>query len=154
MGARALLCALLCALPAALPGGCPELGSCEKCLQGSGSGCVWSRCGAPERPGPGRCVRGEEAARGPCALYNSSALCPALRSPTEEPPRPRSQEPVTHPARSSTSGAPLTGSPEARPPAFDTASFVGGVVLVLSAQAVLFFLFKFIKSKDSTYQTL
>ncbi|NXA50153.1 C16L2 protein, partial [Nothocercus julius] len=139
-------------------GGCRELGSCEKCLQGpasrNGSGCVWTGCGAPERPGPGRCVPSEEAARGTCALYNSSALCPALQSPTEEPPRPPSKEPVTHSARTTTTSAPLTGSPELRPPGFDTASFVGGIVLVLSVQAVVFFIIKFIKSKDSTYQTL
>lgn len=54
----------------------------------------------------------------------------------------------------STTSAPLTGSPELHPPGFDTASFIGGMVLVLCLQAVAFFLFKFIKSKDSTYQTL
>lgn len=58
------------------------------------------------------------------------------------------------PIGSSTTRAPLTGSPEFQPPGFDTASFVGGMVLVLSVQAVLFFILKFIKSKDSSYQTL
>lgn len=58
------------------------------------------------------------------------------------------------PIGSSTTHAPLTGSPEFQPPGFDTASFVGGMVLVLSVQAVLFFILKFIKSKDSAYQTL
>ncbi|XP_010130008.1 PREDICTED: CD164 sialomucin-like 2 protein, partial [Buceros rhinoceros silvestris] len=53
-----------------------------------------------------------------------------------------------------TTSAPLTGSPEFHPPGFDTASFIGGIVLVLSIQAVVFFIIKFIKSKDSTYQTL
>lgn len=53
-----------------------------------------------------------------------------------------------------TTSAPLTGSPEFHPPGFDTASFIGGIVLVLSVQAVVFFIIKFIKSKDSTYQTL
>uniref|UniRef100_A0A8C6Z383 C16L2 protein n=1 Tax=Nothoprocta perdicaria TaxID=30464 RepID=A0A8C6Z383_NOTPE len=125
------------------PGGCRELGSCEKCLQGTashnGSGCVWMGCGAPERPG--RCVPSEEAARGACALYNSSARCPGERLPSLPP-------------GTTTRSAPLTGSPELPPPGFDTASFVGGIVLVLSVQAVVFFIIKFIKSKDSTYQTL
>uniref|UniRef100_A0A803XLD0 CD164 molecule like 2 n=1 Tax=Meleagris gallopavo TaxID=9103 RepID=A0A803XLD0_MELGA len=58
------------------------------------------------------------------------------------------------PIGSSTTRAPLTDSPEFQPPGFDTASFVGGIVLVLSVQAVLFFILKFIKSKDSSYQTL
>lgn len=53
-----------------------------------------------------------------------------------------------------TTSAPLTSSPEFHPPGFDTASFIGGIVLVLSIQAVVFFIIKFIKSKDSTYQTL
>lgn len=58
------------------------------------------------------------------------------------------------PPGTSTTSAPLTGSPEFHPPGFDTASFIGGIVLVLSVQAVVFFIIKFIKSKDSTYQTL
>ncbi|XP_067167562.1 CD164 sialomucin-like 2 protein [Apteryx mantelli] len=167
-GARALLCALLCALPGALPGAqgpaatragtCRELGSCEKCLQGAasrnGTGCVWTGCGTPERPEPGSCVPREEAVQETCALYNTTALCRALKSPTGEPPRSPSKEPATRSPRTTTTSAPLTGSPEFHPPGFDTASFIGGIVLVLSVQAVVFFIIKFIKSKDSTYQTL
>ncbi|XP_015274089.1 PREDICTED: CD164 sialomucin-like 2 protein [Gekko japonicus] len=48
----------------------------------------------------------------------------------------------------------LTGSPEFHPAGFDSASFIGGIVLVLSIQAVIFFVIKFLRSKDSTYQTL
>lgn len=44
--------------------------------------------------------------------------------------------------------------PEAHSPGFDGASFIGGVVLVLSLQAVAFFVLRFLKAKDSTYQTL
>lgn len=62
--------------------------------------------------------------------------------------------PFPFPPGTTTTSAPLTGSPEFHPPGFDTASFIGGVVLVLCVQAVAFFLIKFIKSKDSTYQTL
>lgn len=53
-----------------------------------------------------------------------------------------------------TAGPPLTATPEFRPPGFNSASFVGGIVLVLSIQAVFYFIVKFLKSKDSTYQTL
>ncbi|NXH53342.1 C16L2 protein, partial [Rhabdornis inornatus] len=108
----------------------------------------------PSPAGPGSCVRTGSAVRESCALYNSSALCRALKSHTEEPPGSHSKEPVTHPTRTTTTSAPLTGSPEFHPPGFDTASFVGGIVLVLCVQAVAFFIIKFIKSKDSTYQTL
>ncbi|XP_065506669.1 CD164 sialomucin-like 2 protein isoform X1 [Caloenas nicobarica] len=161
----ALLCALLCAqgpepTRAALAGECSELRSCETCTAGTAShnvtGCVWVGCGTPEEPEPGSCVQRGAAARETCALYNTSTLCQAaLRSPTEEPPsRSHSKEPVTHFPRTTTTSAPLTGSPEFHPPGFDTASFIGGIVLVLSVQAVVFFIIKFIKSKDSTYQTL
>lgn len=44
--------------------------------------------------------------------------------------------------------------PEVHSPGFDGASFIGGVVLVLSLQAVAFFVLRFLKAKDSTYQTL
>ncbi|NXT23032.1 C16L2 protein, partial [Syrrhaptes paradoxus] len=145
-------------VPPPLAGGCGELRSCESCTAGTpphnASACVWVGCGTPPEPELGSCVRRGDAARESCAIYNTSTLCPALKPPTEETPWSHSREPVTHSSRTSTSSAPLTGSPEFRPPGFDTASFVGGVVLVLSVQAVVFFVVKFIKSKDSTYQTL
>ncbi|XP_054027036.1 CD164 sialomucin-like 2 protein isoform X2 [Dryobates pubescens] len=157
----ALLCALLCAQgPAPTRAECGELRSCGACTASTashnGTGCVWVGCRTPEEePESGGCVQSGVAARGSCVLYNSSSLCPAaLRSPTEEPPQSHSKEPATHSPRTSTTSAPLTGSPEFRPPGFDTASFIGGIVLVLSIQAVVFFIIKFIKSKDSTYQTL
>ncbi|OPJ69840.1 CD164 sialomucin-like 2 protein isoform B [Patagioenas fasciata monilis] len=140
-------------------GECGELRSCETCTAGTAphnvSGCVWVGCGTPEEPELGSCVQSGAAAQETCALYNTSTLCQALRSPSEEPPsRSHSKEPVTHSPRTTTTSAPLTGSPEFHPPGFDTASFIGGIVLVLSVQAVVFFIIKFIKSKDSTYQTL
>ncbi|KAM6399767.1 CD164 sialomucin-like 2 protein isoform 2-T2 [Rhynochetos jubatus] len=157
----ALLCALLCAQGPAptRAGGCGELRSCETCTAGANTHnatrCVWVGCGTPQEPGTGSCMQRGVAAREACALYNTSTLCQAaLKSPTQEPPRSHSREPVTHSPRTSTTSAPLTGSPEFHPPGFDTASFIGGIVLVLSVQAVVFFVIKFIKSKDSTYQTL
>ncbi|NXL68531.1 C16L2 protein, partial [Chordeiles acutipennis] len=143
----------------ALAGECSELRSCETCTASTTShnvtGCVWVGCGTPEEPEMGSCVQRGAAARETCALYNTSTLCRALESPTKEPPRSHSKEPTTHPPRTTTTtSAPLTGSPEFHPPGFDTASFIGGIVLVLSIQAVVFFIIKFIKSKDSTYQTL
>ncbi|NXG44295.1 C16L2 protein, partial [Psilopogon haemacephalus] len=157
----ALLCALLCAqgpAPTRAAGECGELRSCETCTARTtphnSTSCVWVGCKTPEEEaGPGSCVRRGAAVQESCKLYNSSALCPVLRSPTEEPPQSHSKEPATHSPRDSTSSAPLTGSPEPHP-GFDTASFIGGVLLVLSIQAVVFFIIKFIKSKDSTYQTL
>ncbi|NXE29086.1 C16L2 protein, partial [Ardeotis kori] len=144
--------------PPASAGECGELRSCQTCTAGTashnGSGCVWVGCGTPEEPETGSCVRRGVAARESCTLYNTSTLCRALTSPTEEPLQSHSEEPVTPSPKTTTTSAPLTGSPEFHPPGFDTASFIGGVVLVLSVQAVVFFVIKFIKSKDSTYQTL
>ncbi|NXI43155.1 C16L2 protein, partial [Galbula dea] len=156
-----LLCALLCAQgPASTRAGeCSELRSCETCTASTsshnGTGCVWVGCGTPEEePETGSCMHRGVAPRETCALYNTSTLCRALKSPTEEPPWSHSKEPVTHSPKTTTTSAPLTGSPEFHPPGFDTSSFIGGIVLVLSIQAVVFFVIKFIKSKDSAYQTL
>ncbi|NXK75241.1 C16L2 protein, partial [Amazona guildingii] len=140
-------------------GGCHELELCETCVGSptshNSTACVWVRCGTPEEPEKGNCVRRGAASRETCVLYNTSTQCRALKAPTEEPPRSHSKEPTTtHAPRTTSTSAPLTGSPEFHPPGFDTASFVGGIVLVLSIQAVVFFIIKFIKSKDSTYQTL
>ncbi|XP_061756485.1 sialomucin core protein 24 isoform X1 [Nerophis ophidion] len=54
-----------------------------------------------------------------------------------------------------TSAAPVTSSPAPhKNSTFDAASFIGGIVLVLGLQAVIFFLYKFCKSKDRNYHTL
>ncbi|MGH0174530.1 UNVERIFIED_CONTAM: hypothetical protein FKN15_068073 [Acipenser sinensis] len=37
---------------------------------------------------------------------------------------------------------------------FDLSSFIGGIILVLGIQSALFFIIKFFKTKDSTYQTM
>lgn len=44
--------------------------------------------------------------------------------------------------------------PEAHSPGFDGASFIGGVMLVLSLQATAFFVLHFLKARDNSYQTL
>ncbi|NXI52213.1 MUC24 protein, partial [Chloroceryle aenea] len=48
----------------------------------------------------------------------------------------------------------VTPAPPSRKSTFDAASFIGGIVLVLGLQAVVFFLYKFCKSKDRNYHTL
>ncbi|XP_042296434.1 CD164 sialomucin-like 2 protein isoform X1 [Sceloporus undulatus] len=119
------------------PGECKELESCDKCLEGVASqnitNCMWMFCQeSQEKPGTGRCVEKGEEAKEKCSFFNITTMC-----------------------EGTTAGSPpLTGSPEFRPPGFDSASFIGGIVLVLSIQAVLFFVMKFLRSKDSTYQTL
>nr|XP_046228503.1 sialomucin core protein 24 isoform X1 [Scatophagus argus] len=48
----------------------------------------------------------------------------------------------------------ISPSPAPHKNTFDAASFIGGIVLVLGLQAVIFFLYKFCKSKDRNYHTL
>ncbi|XP_076612220.1 sialomucin core protein 24 isoform X1 [Chaetodon auriga] len=54
----------------------------------------------------------------------------------------------------STGTTSVAPSPEPHKNTFDAASFIGGIVLVLGLQAVIFFLYKFCKSKDRNYHTL
>ncbi|XP_019403505.1 PREDICTED: CD164 sialomucin-like 2 protein isoform X1 [Crocodylus porosus] len=138
-------------------GECSELETCEKCLEGAPSrnitDCAWLHCGEAEGPGTGSCVKKGEPAKDKCSIYNVTAMCQAPKSPTEKPRPVSTKEPAIH-TPGTTTAPPLTGTPAFHPPGFDTASFIGGIVLVLSVQAVIFFVIKFLKSKDSTYQTL
>ncbi|XP_043075014.1 sialomucin core protein 24 [Puntigrus tetrazona] len=54
----------------------------------------------------------------------------------------------------SVSPAPTPTPSPSKSSTFDAASFIGGIVLVLGLQAVIFFLYKFCKSKDRNYHTL
>ncbi|XP_032969213.1 CD164 sialomucin-like 2 protein isoform X2 [Rhinolophus ferrumequinum] len=124
----------------AVQGACKQLKLCEHCVEGDRahnlSGCVWEQC-RPEEPG--HCVAQAEVVKEGCSVYNNSESCPAHHHPTYEP-------------KTITTGIPSV--PEAHNPGFDGASFIGGIVLVLSLQAVGFFILRFLKAKDSTYQTL
>uniref|UniRef100_A0A3Q1M0X2 CD164 molecule like 2 n=4 Tax=Bovinae TaxID=27592 RepID=A0A3Q1M0X2_BOVIN len=120
---------------------CKQLKPCEHCVEGNRahnlSSCVWEQC-RPEEPG--HCVAQSEVVKEGCSIYNRSESCPAVHHhPTHEP-------------KTVTTESPLV--PEAHSPGFDGASFIGGVVMVLSLQAVAFFVLRFLKAKDSTYQTL
>ncbi|XP_051955158.1 sialomucin core protein 24 [Xyrauchen texanus] len=60
------------------------------------------------------------------------------------------------PAQNSTTTNSTTVAPTSSPKTstFDAASFIGGIVLILGFQAVIFFLYKFCKSKERNYHTL
>ncbi|XP_034269489.1 CD164 sialomucin-like 2 protein isoform X2 [Pantherophis guttatus] len=164
----ALLCALLCA-PALLPsqaGDCKDLESCKQCTEGSPSqnitNCIWKHCQEPhEKPGTGSCVKNGEALKEKCSFFNTTVSCEERKLTTTEHPHPTTKEPLQQsskepkvPTLGSTTGPPETLPPEFYPPGFNSASFIGGIVLVLSIQAVAFFVLKFLRSKDNTYQTL
>uniref|UniRef100_A0A9L0SLA1 CD164 molecule n=1 Tax=Equus caballus TaxID=9796 RepID=A0A9L0SLA1_HORSE len=68
---------------------------------------------------------------------------------------PSSSTASTTATTSGTTNTTLTPTPQpARKSTFDAASFIGGIVLVLGVQAVIFFLYKFCKSKERNYHTL
>ncbi|CAG03608.1 unnamed protein product, partial [Tetraodon nigroviridis] len=60
--------------------------------------------------------------------------------------------PTSAAANASTTAVAPTSQPHKN--TFDAASFIGGIVLVLGLQAVIFFVYKFCKSKDRNYHTL
>ncbi|XP_013921093.1 PREDICTED: CD164 sialomucin-like 2 protein [Thamnophis sirtalis] len=165
----ALLCALLW-VPGLLPsqaGECKDLESCKQCIEGSPSqnitNCIWKHCHeSHEKPGTGSCVKNGEALKEKCSFFNTTVSCEERKlttttehphPTTKAPPKPSSKEPKI-PTLGSTTGSPETLPPEFYPAGFDSASFIGGIVLVLSIQAVAFFVVKFLRSKDNTYQTL
>lgn len=45
-------------------------------------------------------------------------------------------------------------TPEFSQASFDLSSFIGGIILVLVLQAGAFFAMRFLKTKDSTYETM
>ncbi|XP_040284789.1 sialomucin core protein 24 isoform X1 [Bufo bufo] len=57
-------------------------------------------------------------------------------------------------ATTSLKPSPVTTPSPIKKNTFDAASFIGGIVLVLGVQAVVFFLYKFCKAKDRNYHTL
>uniref|UniRef100_A0A8C8R6I7 CD164 molecule like 2 n=1 Tax=Pelusios castaneus TaxID=367368 RepID=A0A8C8R6I7_9SAUR len=124
-----------------VPKTCKQLESCERCLEGDPSqnitGCIWMHCGATEEG----CIGKGEPIKKTCSISNDTAAYPS--NTTASPHLP-----------GTTTSPPQTATPGFRPPGFDSASFIGGIVLVLSVQAVFYFIVKFLKSKDSTYQTL
>ncbi|XP_069479002.1 CD164 sialomucin-like 2 protein isoform X3 [Ambystoma mexicanum] len=128
---------------------CKQFESCERCLMAEPArnitDCRWVHCEKENST----CVPGSETetAREGCFIDSDTEMCKESHSHTDiKETDDHSEEP--------TPASPLTGTPEFSPPAFNAASFIGGIVLVLSVQAIFFFALRFIKSKDSTYQTL
>ncbi|XP_078130130.1 sialomucin core protein 24 isoform X2 [Sander vitreus] len=124
--------------------------SCASCE--ATSGCLWVNC--------------TESTFG-CRNYSlaenetcTNASCPDNSTiiPTPAPTHSGNSSIPTAPSSTSvgnsTSTTPTSPSPAPHKNTFDAASFIGGIVLVLGLQAVIFFLYKFCKSKDRNYHTL
>ncbi|MBN3321371.1 FA76A protein, partial [Atractosteus spatula] len=125
-------------LQAIRQGDCSQLMSCTDCISGDSSmnitGCVWRQCDNGSDTG---CVASSGESQG-CSLYNDTAMCIGSTVPSSSTDGPPPTEPV----------------PVYKQANFDLSSFIGGIILVLGAQAGIFFIMKFVKSRDSTYETL
>uniref|UniRef100_A0A8C7H9F0 CD164 molecule, sialomucin n=1 Tax=Oncorhynchus kisutch TaxID=8019 RepID=A0A8C7H9F0_ONCKI len=144
---------------ASVDDGCAEL-ACDTCV----GDCQWLNCTFRETPAFSNvsCVNitsinGQNMTVGNC----SNEICSADLTTAVPTALPATNGTVPVSAATHASNVSVTtASPVGPSPAphknstFDAASFIGGIVLVLGLQAVVFFLYKFCKSKDRNYHTL
>ncbi|XP_023506673.2 sialomucin core protein 24 [Equus caballus] len=143
---------------APVPETCESRNSCVSCFDTSVSNatCFWIECKEANKSYCSNLTVSE------CEVVNRTEFCSA---PTPTPLPTNSTAKTTTPPSSSTASTTattsgttnttLTPTPQpARKSTFDAASFIGGIVLVLGVQAVIFFLYKFCKSKERNYHTL
>ncbi|XP_053315017.1 sialomucin core protein 24 [Spea bombifrons] len=158
---------------------CEDFKLCDTCTNHTeGLNCSWVSCTNGSEP----VCRNSSSVQGNCSevpcreatTFTSSTTASAPVTPTENTTMPVTASPPTSSTPNSTatttttnstatsttnmtSIAPSTSvSPTApsKKGTFDAASFIGGIVLVLGIQAVIFFLYKFCKAKDRNYHTL
>ncbi|XP_054877440.1 sialomucin core protein 24 isoform X1 [Poeciliopsis prolifica] len=160
--------ALALIVAAAAPDDCTST-TCDECVQKPQ--CLWANCSSVS--GNFSCVVPIFVQNGTCSNATCTTALPTVPvSPTTKHSSvaPTTSTTVnsttatvtpTHRGNSSTTTTPAsTLAPNTTTIAphknstFDAASFIGGIVLVLGLQAVIFFLYKFCKSKDRNYHTL
>ncbi|XP_010344759.2 sialomucin core protein 24 [Saimiri boliviensis] len=139
------------------PETCEGRNSCISCLNASAvnTTCFWIEC-------KGESFCSHNSTVGDCQVVNMTHFCSvptAAPLPTNSTAKPTVQpSPSTTSKTVTTSGTTnITVTPTSQPmrkSTFDAASFIGGIVLVLGVQAVIFFLYKFCKSKERNYHTL
>ncbi|XP_049756343.1 sialomucin core protein 24 [Elephas maximus indicus] len=140
----------------ATPGTCENHQDCASCVNGSTT-CFWLEC---KEANKSHCSHNSTASD--CHAVNRTESCSvptATPSPTSSTARttatPYSTTASTTIPTSGTTNTTLTPTSQpGRKSTFDAASFIGGIVLVLGVQAVIFFLYKFCKSKERNYHTL
>ncbi|XP_071335485.1 sialomucin core protein 24 isoform X2 [Trachinotus anak] len=142
----AVVVALLGAPAASDSDGCSTL-SCASCAVTTE--CVWVNCTTSSASCHNvTLLAGNETCTNATCLGNSTTIAPTHSSN------------ITITSTTTTTGTSTSTTPIAPTAAphknstFDAASFIGGIVLVLGLQAVIFFLYKFCKSKDRNYHTL
>ncbi|XP_036003245.1 sialomucin core protein 24 isoform X2 [Fundulus heteroclitus] len=120
---------------------CSTMLSCKDCL--NHTDCQWMNCPTGLVCHNATLKANESCSNASCSLNTTSV--PTRPSPSNSS---TTVTPVSTSAPNTTAVAPHKNS------TFDAASFIGGIVLVLGLQAVIFFLYKFCKSKDRNYHTL
>ncbi|XP_038137562.1 sialomucin core protein 24 isoform X2 [Cyprinodon tularosa] len=116
--------------------------SCELCV--ARSECHWLNCTIAGTA----CFNATIQANDTC----NNASCSGNATSLPVTPTHSGNSSTTTPASTNVPGT--TVVPPHKNSTFDAASFIGGIVLVLGLQAVVFFLYKFCKSKDRNYHTL
>ncbi|XP_039603840.1 sialomucin core protein 24 [Polypterus senegalus] len=160
----------------ALEGPCSNFTNCNECLKHATTNvttiCVWvmcketssDHCMSPEKTLEANCTSLNETCQAnhttvaptTATTANISINTSTSASPTAPPSSTVKTTPITttvHTSATSNSTSSPTAAPQKKN-TFDAASFIGGIVLVLGLQAVIFFLYKFCKSKDRNYHTL
>ncbi|XP_047244367.1 sialomucin core protein 24 isoform X2 [Girardinichthys multiradiatus] len=115
--------------------------NCEKCA--TQNDCVWLNCTTSLGCHNHTLLTNHTCSNTSCS-YNTTLVPTTPHSGNSS----TSTTPASTPVLSTTPVAPHKNS------TFDAASFIGGIVLVLGLQAVIFFLYKFCKSKERNYHTL
>uniref|UniRef100_A0A8C6AI27 Sialomucin core protein 24 n=1 Tax=Monodon monoceros TaxID=40151 RepID=A0A8C6AI27_MONMO len=118
--------------------------------------CFWIKC----KEGKGYCS--DNSTVSDYKVVNSTEFCPASTAtplPTNSTAKtttlPSSSTASTTTTTTGTTDTTLTPTSQpARKSTFDAASFIGGIVLVLGVQAVIFLLYKLCKSKERNHDTL
>ncbi|XP_039981375.1 sialomucin core protein 24 isoform X2 [Xiphias gladius] len=120
--------------------------SCASCV--TTSGCFWVNCTTSVGCRNSTLLAGNETCINTTCSDNTSTIVPTHSSNS-------STSVSTTSTGTSKSTTPISPTPAPhKNSTFDAASFIGGIVLVLGLQAVIFFLYKFCKSKDRNYHTL
>ncbi|XP_049976471.1 sialomucin core protein 24 isoform X1 [Alexandromys fortis] len=146
--------------PTVLPDICANHNSCFSCINATTANttCFWIECKEENK------TYCSSASVHNCTSMNKTESCSVEPTTTPVPtnstakPTTRPSSPTPTPSVVTSAGAANTTltptyQPE-RKSTFDAASFIGGIVLVLGVQAVIFFLYKFCKSKERNYHTL
>ncbi|XP_075869748.1 sialomucin core protein 24 isoform X2 [Nelusetta ayraudi] len=132
---------------------CEQFSKCEDCPARTPSDCQWATCSNVTG-----CVNATLFQASNCSDVECTGSTANVTVTTVAPTSVNSTNsstvsvPTTPATNTSTTAVVPTGQPHKN--TFDAASFIGGIVLVLGLQAVIFFLYKFCKSKDRNYHTL